>query len=228
MLVARSGSRTRRRLPRGGPEEPAVPGRASFDLVVCGLALAHLAELDTPIRELARVLAPGGRLIVSVLHPFQALLGWHAPFTGSGGQRGFVREHPHLHTDYLAAFATAGLDLRACVEPEITYRQVTAKRRAFRHIPEATAEAYLACRPCLCGGPGVRLVRRRAVRATAQRVGTSAGTSAGDHRYGRAHRVPSPRGEPPLSSSRACTSASGRPPGPTRSPSAATSVSPTA
>jgi ubiquinone/menaquinone biosynthesis C-methylase UbiE len=116
---------------------------ATFDLIVCGLALAHLPELDSPIRELARVLAPGGRLIVSILHPFQALLGWHAPFTGSDGQRGFVREHPHLHADYLSAFASAGLALRACVEPQISEQEVSAKRRAFRHIPEATAEAYI-------------------------------------------------------------------------------------
>jgi SAM-dependent methyltransferase len=118
-------------------------GDASFDLIVCGLALAHLPELDGPIQEMARVLAPGGRLIVSVLHPFQALLGWHAPFTGSDGTRGFVREYPHLHADYLAAFANAGLDLRACAEPQITEQELTAKRRAFSHIPEATAEAYL-------------------------------------------------------------------------------------
>jgi ubiquinone/menaquinone biosynthesis C-methylase UbiE len=144
---------------------------ASFDLVVCGLALAHLAELDTPIRELARVLAPGGRLIVSVLHPFQALLGWHAPFTGSGGRRGFVREHPHLHTDYLAAFAMAGLDLRACVEPQITDRLLTAKRRAFRHIPEATAEAYL-------GLPAVLVWDAEKTQAPS-RSSTGAGTSAG-------------------------------------------------
>ena len=116
---------------------------ASFEVIVCGLALAHLPELDGAVSELARVLAPGGRLIVSVLHPFQALLGWHAPFTGSDGRRGFVREHPHLHSDYLAAFASAGLDHRACVEPRITEQQVTAKRRAFRHIPEATTEAYI-------------------------------------------------------------------------------------
>jgi ubiquinone/menaquinone biosynthesis C-methylase UbiE len=115
----------------------------SFDVVVCGLALAHLPELDAAVIELARVLAPGGRLIVSVLHPFQALLGWHAPFTGSDGQRGFIREHPHLHADYLAAFAAAGLMLRACAEPQITEAQLITKRRAFRHIPETTAEAYV-------------------------------------------------------------------------------------
>ncbi len=32
---------------------------ASFELIVCGLALAHLPELDAPVGELARVLAPG-------------------------------------------------------------------------------------------------------------------------------------------------------------------------
>ena len=116
---------------------------ASFELIVCALALAHLPELDDPVSELARVLAPGGRLVVSVLHPFQALLGWHAPFTGKDGRRGFVREHPHLHADYLAAFANAGLKVLACQEPPLTERHVTAKRRAFRHLPAATAEAYL-------------------------------------------------------------------------------------
>jgi ubiquinone/menaquinone biosynthesis C-methylase UbiE len=146
---------------------------ATFDLIVCGLALAHLPELDSPVRELARVLAPGGRLIVSVLHPFQALLGWHAPFTGSDGQRGFVREHPHLHAEYLSAFAKAGLALRACVEPQITDQEVTAKRRAFRHIPEATAEAYL-------GLPAVLVWDAERAQAQApSRSSTGAGISAG-------------------------------------------------
>ena len=118
------------------------PTRAS-QLVVCGLALAHLPSLDGAVGELARVLTPGGRLVVSVLHPFQALLGWNAPFSGADGSRGFVREHPHLHGDYLAAFAAAGLSVTGCVEPTITEHELGAKRRAFRHIPEATAAAYL-------------------------------------------------------------------------------------
>ncbi len=115
----------------------------SFDLVVCGLALAHLPVLDVAVAELGRVLSTGGQLIVSVLHPFQAMLGWNAPFSGSDGSRGFVREHPHLHSDYLDAFASAGLGTIGCVEPTITEQELSAKRRAFRHIPEATAAAYL-------------------------------------------------------------------------------------
>jgi SAM-dependent methyltransferase len=116
---------------------------ASFSVAVCGLALAHLPSLDVAVNELARVLSPGGRLVVSVLHPFQALLGWHAPFSGADGSRGFVREHPHLHSDYLAAFSNSGLEVTASIEPTITEQELGTKRRAFRHIPEATAAAYL-------------------------------------------------------------------------------------
>jgi ubiquinone/menaquinone biosynthesis C-methylase UbiE len=116
---------------------------ASFQTVVCGLALAHLPSLDVAVGELSRVLSSGGQLIVSVLHPFQALLGWNAPFSATDGSRGFVREHPHLHADYLAAFSERGLRVAGCFEPTITERELGAKRRAFRHIPEATSAAYL-------------------------------------------------------------------------------------
>lgn len=116
---------------------------ATFQTAVCGLALSHLPSLDDAIGELGRVLTPGGRLIVSILHPFQTLLGWNAPFSGADGSRGFVREHPHLHADYLAAFSSSGLHVSGCVEPAIGEPELAAKRRAFRHIPEATAAAYL-------------------------------------------------------------------------------------
>jgi SAM-dependent methyltransferase len=114
-----------------------------FDLIVCGLALAHVVDLDGAIRELARVLRPGGHLITSVLHPFQAFLGWHAPFEDEHGQRRFVREHTHTHADYLAAFRSVNLHLRHCIEPELTAAEVAAKRRAFRDIPDATLAAYV-------------------------------------------------------------------------------------
>jgi SAM-dependent methyltransferase len=119
-----------------------VPDR-TFDLVVCGLALAHVAKLGEAVSELARVLASGGRLVVSVLHPFQAFLGWQAPFEDGSGNRRFVREHTHTHADYLDAFDRAGLRLRRCLEPVLTPPQVAAKRRAFGHIPEAALAAYV-------------------------------------------------------------------------------------
>ncbi len=120
---------------------PAPDG--AFRLVVCGLALAHVASLGAAVRELARVTAVGGHVLVSVLHPFQALLGWQAPFEDEAGRRGFVREHPHTHADYLAAFDGAGLEVRHCVEPALSASEVIAKRRAFRHVPDATSAAYV-------------------------------------------------------------------------------------
>jgi SAM-dependent methyltransferase len=122
----------------------AIPvGEGEMDLVVCGLALSHLRELQPVIDELARVLRPGGHLVASVLHPFQAHLGWHAPFADSTGGRGFVREHAHTHSEYLATFRAAGLEVEHCLEPVLTAEHVQAKRRAFRHIPEAVREAYV-------------------------------------------------------------------------------------
>jgi SAM-dependent methyltransferase len=121
----------------------AIPAPAEkFDVVVCGLALAHVPDLADCISELARVLRPDGHLIVSVLHPLQVHLGWHARFADPSGQRSFVREHPHTHADYLDGFTTAGLSLRSCSEPRLAAEHIRQLKRAFRHIPEATLHAY--------------------------------------------------------------------------------------
>jgi len=145
-------TRARENVPEGTFLEAdlkAIPaGDERFDAVVCGLALAHVADLAAGVAELGRVLRSQGRMVISVLHPFQAHLGWHAPFEDAENGRGFVREHPHTHADYLSAFARAGLRVRGCLEPTLGLDQVRAKRRAFRHIPDATAAAYL-------GLPGV-------------------------------------------------------------------------
>ena len=115
----------------------------TFDVIVSGLAIAHVADLDRAVAELGRVLAPGGHVVLSALHPFQALLGWHAPFDAADGGRRFVREHPHTHADYLNAFRAAGLTVDACTEPALTPDSVAAKRRMFRHVPEAALAAYV-------------------------------------------------------------------------------------
>ncbi|NUR99795.1 MAG: methyltransferase domain-containing protein [Kribbellaceae bacterium] len=43
---------------------------AAFDDVVCSLALHNLKDWTEPLAELHRVLKPGGRLILSLNHPF--------------------------------------------------------------------------------------------------------------------------------------------------------------
>lgn len=92
----------------------------SVDLAVCGLALTHLPDLSAGINELARVVRPGGRVIISDLHPMMVLLQGQAHFSYRPGRLAFVRNHVHLVSHYLMAFAAAGLSVRTCWEPLFT------------------------------------------------------------------------------------------------------------
>lgn len=107
---------------------------------VCALALSHLPGIGPAIAELARVLKPGGRLVVSNPHPFAtAILGWRAVFVDTEGRRAMIPEHPHLHGDYVAAFRDAGLAVRRCIEPPLSREQ--ARERARKHRIDAFEDA---------------------------------------------------------------------------------------
>jgi len=84
---------------------------ASFDFVVSGLAVGHAPSLDHWMREVARVLAPGGVLLYSDFHPEAARAGMTRSFTDTRSRR-----HTLLHCNYdlaahRAAGAAAGLQL---------------------------------------------------------------------------------------------------------------------
>src|SRR5439155_14208757 len=49
-----------------------------FDVVTCGLALSHVDTLTPAIAELARVTRPGGRLVLTDMHPMGAVFGGQA------------------------------------------------------------------------------------------------------------------------------------------------------
>ena len=96
----------------------AIPlSDGEVDLAACALALAHCSELGPPIRELARVVRPGGHVVISDVHPFMSMLGVHGGYERNPGELGFVRNHVHLTSDYLTAFQEAGLNVVRCVEP---------------------------------------------------------------------------------------------------------------
>ena len=89
----------------------------SFDHAVCALALTHCIELGPPIGELARVVRSGGRIVISDVHPVMSMLGVHSRYPLGEGEFGFVQNHVHLTSSYLAAFREAGLSVLQCIEP---------------------------------------------------------------------------------------------------------------
>jgi SAM-dependent methyltransferase len=111
-------AQARRRLPdadlRRGELEALPLDAAAVDLAVCSLALTHLAALELAMRELARVVRPGGRFVLSDVHPCCVLLGGQALYATGAGERAYVTNHLHWHGRYLEAFAAAGLAVDAC------------------------------------------------------------------------------------------------------------------
>jgi ubiquinone/menaquinone biosynthesis C-methylase UbiE len=108
---------------------------ATLDAAVCALTLTFVASLRPAFAELARVLKPGGVLVISDLHPHgltqeraasnAKFRKDHAPylrFTDLRGQECRIPRHPHTLSEYVNAAYTAGLILTAASEPLVDSR----------------------------------------------------------------------------------------------------------
>lgn len=116
---------------------------ASVDLVTCALALTHVERLQPVMREFARVLRPGGRAIISDMHPFMAMTSGVAGFPTEDGSLGvpFVVNRTHQVSEYLRAFLEAGLTVTACFEPTVT-EDMLPRFPSYRAYPDATRDAF--------------------------------------------------------------------------------------
>jgi malonyl-CoA O-methyltransferase len=98
----------------------AIPlADALFDVVICVLALGHVADITLPMREMARVLKPGGVALISDFHPFQALNGAQRSFKDGDGKVYVVEHHVHLYSAYHAAAQQHGMTITGVAEPMI-------------------------------------------------------------------------------------------------------------
>jgi len=87
------------------------------DLVVCALALAHLPDLRPAFAELARVLRPGGHLVVTDVHQEWVALGSVPHVRSLTGEPRLIPSYRHRASDYLRAALPLGLTVRRCEEP---------------------------------------------------------------------------------------------------------------
>lgn len=108
---------------------PLPYGADEFDLVTCSLALHYVEDWRPPLDELRRVIRPGGRLIVSLVHPFVfaavhhdqdyfALTRFSEEYDFGGTTAVLTYWHRPLQ-DALNAFLDAGFTLTGLTEPEV-------------------------------------------------------------------------------------------------------------
>jgi SAM-dependent methyltransferase len=89
------------------------------DVVVCALALTCVPDLRPVFAEFARVLRPGGHLVISDVRGLFPE-GIRSPLAraGTDGGPAFLRQQWHLTSEYLSAAIPLGLQVRRCEEPQ--------------------------------------------------------------------------------------------------------------
>jgi SAM-dependent methyltransferase len=78
-----------------------------FDAALCSFVMGYLASTEDVLGELARVVKPGGRVILSDLHPAALEQGWKSCFRVAETVYEIERRHYHLD-DVRAAAARQG------------------------------------------------------------------------------------------------------------------------
>jgi malonyl-CoA O-methyltransferase len=89
----------------------------TFDLVVSGLVLEHIHNLDSFFAEVYRVLRPGVRAVISAMHPAMFLRGSQARFTDpASGEVVQPGSLPHQLGDFIMAAVRAGFSMEGIGE----------------------------------------------------------------------------------------------------------------
>jgi len=128
----------------------------SFDLVIAFMSLQDVDDAATAIAEAARVLEPGGRLCIAVVHPFSSAGAFESAEPDSafrveisyldvsyledtvvrdGFEVRFPSAHRPLHV-YFDALTNAGLLVDRVVEPRLPEQAIHAERaRRWQRMP---------------------------------------------------------------------------------------------
>lgn len=125
-MLARSESE----YPRAQGDMSRLPLRsASVEVIVCGLAVGHVVDLDSALQEMARVLTPHSTLVYSDFHAAGKALGWKRTFRA--GKKTFAVQHyPRTQDEHSRAVRAAGLMVETIGAVHITPDLANADARA--------------------------------------------------------------------------------------------------
>jgi ubiquinone/menaquinone biosynthesis C-methylase UbiE len=120
-------ARARRRVPDGefhlGELDRLPLSDESVDVIVCALALVHVPRLEPVLAEFARVLRPGGDLVISDIHHELVTRGSVITARGPAGEPCIAATYRHRLGDYLRPALSLGLLVKACAEPTVTRKE---------------------------------------------------------------------------------------------------------
>jgi ubiquinone/menaquinone biosynthesis C-methylase UbiE len=95
----------------------SLPFREAYaDFALCALSLGHITPMESAVTELARIVRPGGDLIVTDFHPGALDHGWRRTFR-SNGELYEVETHPYTTDVLLRCAEQNGLVLQELLEP---------------------------------------------------------------------------------------------------------------
>jgi ubiquinone/menaquinone biosynthesis C-methylase UbiE len=107
----------------------------TFDLVVSGLVVEHVSDLETVFRECVRVLKPGGRCLVTALHPDRTAAGQRARFIDPAtGLRTPIATIHRTESEYLAAAKSAGFHVEKSQTLIATEELAARSPRAVKYV----------------------------------------------------------------------------------------------
>jgi ubiquinone/menaquinone biosynthesis C-methylase UbiE len=109
----------------------------SVDLVVCALALTHVPDLSPVLAQFARVLRPGGHLVIS-----DSRMKYHIVQALPGGGYGYLPHYSRFTSEYLVAALPLGFQVRHCEELRAGWSDPDDAPPPVRILPEHPSDIW--------------------------------------------------------------------------------------
>jgi ubiquinone/menaquinone biosynthesis C-methylase UbiE len=109
----------------------------SVDLVVCALALTHLPDLGPVFAEFARVLRPGGHLVIS-----DSRMKYRIVQALPDGGYGYLPHYSRFTSEYLVAALPLGFQVRHCEELRAPWRDPSEAPAPVRILPDHPSDIW--------------------------------------------------------------------------------------